>query len=86
VNRPCFVAAGAHSRASGRMASAMDWASRRAAGGCIGVSGRKASRVVTACGSPLHRTHGMKARGPTGCRMATAPRLTPTEVSVNMYV
>ena len=85
MNEPCFVAAGAHSRASGRMVSVMGWASRRAAGGCIGVSGRKASRVVTECGSPLHRTHGTKARGPMDCRTATARRHMLTEVSMQKH-
>jgi hypothetical protein len=84
VNQSCFVSAGAHSRASGRMVNVMGWASRRAAGGCIGVSGRKDSRAVTACGNPQRRTRGMKARGPMGCRMATAPRRTLTEVSAHV--
>jgi hypothetical protein len=68
------------------MVNVMDWASRRAAGGCIGVSGRKDSRAVTGCGSPQRLTRGMKARGPMGCRMATAPRHTLTEVSVHILV
>jgi hypothetical protein len=86
VNEPYFVAAGAHSKANGRRVSVMGWASRRAAGGCIGVSGRRASRVVTACGSPLRRMHGTKARGPMDYRTATAPRLMLTEVSMQIFV
>jgi hypothetical protein len=86
VNQLCFVSAAAHSRASGRMVNATGWAWRRVAGGCIGVSGRKVSRVGTACGSPPRRTRGTKARGPMGCRMAMALRRTLTEVSVYMLV
>jgi hypothetical protein len=84
VNEPCFVAAGVLSRASGRMVSVTDWASRLAADGCTGASGRKASRVATACGSPLRRTHGTRARGLTDCRTATAPRPMLTEVSTSL--
>lgn len=76
-----FVSAGARSRASGRMVNVTVWVWRRAAGGCTGESGRKASKVVTACGSRPRRMHGTRARGLTDCRMATAPRPTPTEVS-----
>jgi len=63
------------------MGNVTDWASRCAAGGCIAASGRKASRDVTACDNPLRLTHGTKARGPTGCRTAMAPRRMLTEVS-----
>ena len=77
---------GARSRASGRMANVTDWASRCAAGGCIAASGRKASRDVTACDNPLRLTHGTKARGPTDCRTAMAPRRMLTEVSCRRLV
>ena len=86
MNEPCCVAVGARSRASGRMANVTDSASRCAAGGCTAASGRKASRDVTAYDNPLRLTHGTKARGPTGCRTAMAPRRMLTEVSCRRLV
>ena len=74
------IAAGAHSKATGRTGSGTDWASSLAAGGFTEANGRKDSKAATVSASRSLPRPNTTARGPTDCRTVTDPRPTPMEV------